>query len=517
MAVEETGSRIKFEAVDGLSGVLGSMGGAVAEFQGVVGNLSTFLAGGFAAGGVAAAAAIIGIGAAVAHTGLGLAEMTEQLERQARASGTNIEDLQVMKEVIKEAGGNSENTATALAYLNRNISDQNPILARLGITTRDALTAEVELGKAFASSDDAASKNKIAMALLGRGGKDLIADVEALGTTFDSTKDAMERTHGLITKDMLPGLERLDAQGDLLSRNWGTFMLRMKEATVGPANYILEFLNKVLRNMELIEKVATGGKNPLVALAQMSGSDVAGPAGSSSGSASGIAAAADLAGALREHSKSLMDFVQNFIRNDLAAGNTDHPALRGTITGTKFGNFGGSEKVADTGLKIGDLQRILGDWHAMVRDITSSAGILGDTLSGVWNGLQSGFQQVFADMLSGAGTFKSAITGIFKSLVSEILAEIGRLVAAQVFKLLLNVVGIAIGGPAGALAGVVGGTAGVVGGDSARRGPIGAASLGAVGTTINVYAQDTRSFVQSMTSSGSGYRRALDVVRFQGA
>lgn len=88
------------------------------------------------------------------------------------------------------------------------------------------------------------------------------------------------------------------------------------------------------------------------------------------------------------------------------------------------------------------LEKVKADWVKLIDNITSSAGELDAALGSVWDGLLSGFQGVVQGIMSGAGTLRSALLGIFQSMVSEILGMLARLAAAQIFKMILGLLGI---------------------------------------------------------------------------
>jgi len=69
-----------------------------------------------------------------------------------------------------------------------------------------------------------------------------------------------------------------------------------------------------------------------------------------------------------------------------------------------------------------------------------------------FEGFAQGLGAIFSGLVSGANNLGQALTSIFRSMVSAILNELGRLLAAKIFLFFLKL----IGGPAGAIAGSVG-------------------------------------------------------------
>lgn len=72
--------------------------------------------------------------------------------------------------------------------------------------------------------------------------------------------------------------------------------------------------------------------------------------------------------------------------------------------------------------------------------IMTQASILRDTLAAVFEGLQSGFLQVFTGLLGSSQTFGRAIATIFRTMANQILAEISRIVASKLFTLFIKLV-----------------------------------------------------------------------------
>jgi hypothetical protein len=82
--------------------------------------------------------------------------------------------------------------------------------------------------------------------------------------------------------------------------------------------------------------------------------------------------------------------------------------------------------------------QVLEDWRAFVDEVTSSAAVLNDVLGGIQSSLQAGFTQVFQGMLGSAQTFGSAMATIFRAMVNEIIAQLARLLAFKILRLLLG-------------------------------------------------------------------------------
>jgi len=475
--------QIVIQAKDQASQVLralrGDLAGIESGLAGIGGKAAIFA-------GLAGGIALVGAGAV--KMAIGIANDVEQLDRLSARSGVSIQNLQVMRRTIEEAGGNAESLSGALSFLNRALAQGNPLLAQIGITAKDAFGAMLQLGEAFSKSDDAAKKNLVAFQLLGRGGTELIADVEELSKSFDGMKGSMQASGLLMSGDTVDAARKLDAEMDDFTRNWEGFWMRIKVSTVPGVNAVVSGINK------MIDAIRMGA--PQLALANVfapgpafgpqekpAGWDAAHPGGSGGPSLSGVGAGSGGLSAA-EQVRRLQGF----------AGIRELQNLGRRGTTRASGAFPGSGGAADGGEAGGSgLGVVVAEWQQAAREISDSAKSLQESL----------------------GT-------VFRAMVQEILAQLAALAAAQTFGLFLKILGIAIGavggGPVGAIVATAGGAASGGGfGSSAPRVPQAPLRTGGGGNTINVYAIDAQSMVQSMGGIGGSLRQANDQIRYQGA
>ena len=496
--------QIVIQAKDQASQVLralrGDLAGIESGLAGIGGKAAIFA-------GLAGGIALVGAGAV--KMAIGIANDVEQLDRLSARSGVSIQNLQVMRRTIEEAGGNAESLSGALSFLNRALAQGNPLLAQIGITAKDAFGAMLQLGEAFSKSDDAAKKNLVAFQLLGRGGTELIADVEELSKSFDGMKGSMQASGLLMSGDTVDAARQLDAEMDDFTRNWEGFWMRIKVSTVPGVNAVVSGINK------MIDAIRMGA--PQLALANVfapgpafgpqekpAGWDAAHPGGSGGPSLSGVGAGSGGLSAA-EQVRRLQGF----------AGIRELQNLGRRGTTRASGAFPGSGGAADGGEAGGSgLGVVVAEWQQAAREISDSAKSLQESLGAVFSGLQRGFYTVFANLTNKSQTFKGAMSTIFRSLVDEILAQFARLAAAAAFKLVLRVAAAAATNGASEAGGGLFASQTAPGAPSALRTRGGA---GGGGNTINVYAIDAQSMVQSMGGIGGSLRRANDQIRYQGA
>lgn len=225
------------QAIARVAGQLGIMGDAISRIASFANPVTLTLAGiGASAGGIVL-------------VGKSIADAVEELDRLSARTGVSVENLQVLQQQMEEAGADSGGLATAMTFLNRSIATADPLLAKLGITTRDTFSAFMQLADVFSRSNDTAKKSEIAFQLLGRGSGELIGLFPQIAEGFRTMESAMRASGKLMTGETLESARRLDAQLDDLSRNWTGALTRIKAATVPWASEIVGAFNDVWDSM----------------------------------------------------------------------------------------------------------------------------------------------------------------------------------------------------------------------------------------------------------------------------
>jgi hypothetical protein len=389
----------------------------------------------------------------------------------------------------------------------------------------------------FSASDDAAKKNAIAFELLGRGGADLIADMEAVAKSFDSTHASMSRTGKLVREEMLPAARELDAAFDELGQNIGGTMNRVAEAVLPVATQVVQAMNAMFA-------AARGEGRGFAGLGFQGAFRGAGAAIGGTIAGAGTAAGGDplakvAIGSESEARAKRLEELRQILRGTGLEAAKVLAQLEAIERGEKLqailkkldearplsqrlaeaAEFGGTplerrglgpsdaqltvDQLATVPEKQFDaLTRVRAQWEEFADSVLSAATILDESLSGLWNGLQSGFGTVFRNLTSETQTFASAMKTIFDALVQEILAMLARIAAAKAFSFIL---GLVFGGPAGAAAGAAaGGGSAIVGGMSAARAPVTAAG----NTYVNIQSLDARTSLEQLVSPFGALRTA---------
>jgi len=576
------------KARDEASGAIGRVSGQATDLRSVLSSLVT----GGGPFGIITAAVVATTGAVVALS-VAMAEEVERLDRVAKASGTTTENIQVLEQVFRDAGLSSEDAATSLVFMNRAIGRGEPLLAKLGITTRDALEATLQLGDAFAGSDDAAKKQALSLKLLGRSSAETVAILDTLRATVGTTRAAMQANGGIFSEKDKENARKLDATIDTLSRNWKGAMTRMQSAIApwalsavqafndvwdaitgrkrGPVEELERELQRVqsqldaniegvaaMRSRKVDEsfikeydaliaklKVRIETLKNMRAVALKAGALDDGAPAKGGGKIDGV----NVADPTTDSRKTRLEEMQKLLKLSAADAERYLGILEALETVKKrdalvkqftdaglappgnvipdmqevpFDQKGFDERqgpgmgdiFAETqdamqkkALETGEvLKRVADDYRAHIADVTSVSSIAQQGLEGLWNGLSSGFSQVFANMLEKGQTLRSAMKTIFKSLASEVLQILARIAAAKIFGFIMNLLFPGSGTAATKLFG------GFMGGGPAMgvMAPV-APPLSALGGggTVNIYALDRSGIEASLRDPRGSLRSAM--------
>jgi hypothetical protein len=432
------------------------------EIGGLVGTVQRLAFGFGAVGGIIATVAS-SAGAAVAVVKQ-LADSAEQLQRASAQTGVGIEPLQAMFKIVKDGGGSTEALVRSIIKLNREIAAGNPLLGQLGIKTKDSLTAFLQLVSVLGESGEVAKVAAITLELLGKTGDEVVPHMSALANETERVTEAMRASGEIIRTDQVPALNEFDQAADRLGGTWKGLWNDMGNAITGPATLILRVLNSlvdgvrgfgrsvhehtlgVLQDLARVQSEAPRWQSyaPMLAGVEVSARrprvlpDVRGPGRRprpgrelEPGSPEGIAEwlRARFEAQAREQARQQAEFMSR------------HLLLPGFGPVRLPGGPGGIVGESDP------FKEVLDNWRKVAEEITASTVILRDSIGAVWDGLRTGMHQVFAGMLGGAQTFKSAMGTIFSALRDQILSHLADLVTSAIFKLFLKLAAWAVGVP----------------------------------------------------------------------
>jgi hypothetical protein len=218
----------------GMTAHLSSLASAAGAMATPVGMLATLAAAGVTAG------------IAMTKMGLTLSDTVEQLRRQSEVTGVSIQQLQVLRQSLENLGGSGDDVNRSLAFLGRNIAQGNPLLAQLGITTRNVYEAFLQLSDKIGGMTDQATKNYVAMTLLGRGGYENLAIFKDLRSEVEHTGEVMAETGGIFSDVALNRAAELDRATDDLRTQWNALRTQMAELSLPTAAAVIAGLHEIL-------------------------------------------------------------------------------------------------------------------------------------------------------------------------------------------------------------------------------------------------------------------------------
>lgn len=158
-------TRIVLTAVDktraAFDSAKASMAGLSASAQKLNGLMATLGAGTLAGGGLLA----------FAKAGIDAADNLNDLSQKI---GVSVEKLAGYKLAAESSGTSLEGMAKAAQQLAKNIAQNDPLLARLGVTSKDVDGAMAQLADVFKRLPDGTQKTAIALQLMGKSGAEMI-------------------------------------------------------------------------------------------------------------------------------------------------------------------------------------------------------------------------------------------------------------------------------------------------------------------------------------------------------
>jgi len=424
--------------------------------------------------------------------------------------------------------------------------------------SQELMTVLMAVSNVFAGSADNAKKTAIATELFGRGSRDLLSVIDQLAVRFPQMQSELRGMGVLIEGDLARQLSAFDTQMDTFAKHWEGWRTRIGGHAAGMANDIIKAFSTskfegVLRLMGLFAATTPLG---LIRPPGVKAREAPAVEGIEIFAKRTDALAAIKTGLVAEAAKKLAEQTDAIVRSVTSLKNNQHViaemAVGLRIAATQgagplrveverlLAKFKDPELVkaaADFAAKIKTVAEMTEDLNKKIderkplmpkvgepvaqpptapseygkvisevmnaRDamiaLLSAPEVVRSGLQATFAGLQSGFQTVAANLLTTGQTLRSALSTIFRSLVNEVLAELARLAAAKLFKLLISL--LPGGGPASVITEAVGAGASL----RQARGPEGGG-----GTIINNYvnALDLRSFFESAVSPGGGQRQA---------
>lgn len=189
MAVNKTS--ILLTADDRTRAAFESAKAGMASLESVAGRvnglLSTLGVGAIAGGGLIA----------FAKSGI---DAADSLNDMSQKIGISVEQLAGYNLAAESSGTSMEDFGKAAKQMAKSIAEGDPLLAKLGITSKDVNGALLQLADVFESMPDGANKTAVAMKLMGKSGADMIPLLNGGGDALRKMLDDGQRLYPVTTE-----------------------------------------------------------------------------------------------------------------------------------------------------------------------------------------------------------------------------------------------------------------------------------------------------------------------------
>ena len=135
---------------------------------------------------------------AFAKAGIDAADNLNDLSQKI---GIGVEQLSGYRLAAEQSGTSLEGFGTAARQLAKHIAENDPLLARLGVTSKDMNGALKQLADVFQALPDGADKTALAMKLMGKSGADMIPMLNGGGAALEKMLADGKALYG-VTADM---------------------------------------------------------------------------------------------------------------------------------------------------------------------------------------------------------------------------------------------------------------------------------------------------------------------------
>lgn len=479
-----------------------------------------------------AAVALVAVSASLVTAGVALADNVEKLEQTSRRLGITIEQYQLLKMAMDDAGAGTAGLAVAIQKMNKAIGDGNKTLKELHIDTRDTYDAFTQFVQILAATEDQGTRTALAVSVFGKGAGDIIGAIEPLAEQLDKTADRAQRFGNIISTDMISKTNELNDNLDDLKAAWSGLMVAFGELGIGIATKVIEGLTGIVNGIrEIMVEINKNEKawNDFWSVVKDPVGSVARTVNSRMAAQNGVTLGPD-GMPIQETSKQPFkrdptdaELFQQYLRglSNVYAMTNSNTIFRGNrdVSGSKsddfWKNFGDATEKADKHFR--DIVSSMKEVKVPALDFTMVIEELGfsiqQSLDRTKAAMEASKRIIEASQMSIASNISSAVRSIisgtqtigdaFRSLVGSIMADIATAAAEQGIGLGLMAIGLAVGGPVGAFIGGVGGK--LTGGTSAKQ--------ASGGDTFVIQTINAKDVVQSILSPTGSFRNANDRVR----
>lgn len=441
-------------------------------------------------GSVASKMALVGGAALTAGAVIGnfvarMAEQVEQLDNLSASTGVSTRNLQVLQFAFRQGGVDAAALSQGMNFLNRAIANNDPALAKLGITSRDTFSAFMQAAEGIRNTTDSTERARLVFEVFGRGGAQLIPVLNQVASNFGGVATAAEQSGNVLGGEALQRLRDVDTAMDKLQATAKGLGNELAVGLAGPVANVTNAFAQMLLKMREIQREGEEGRSPGSDFLRRAGGldklvdghvprggganweqptdgfGEMGPGGrgtverGTAGNMDAIQAAYDAQTAAAKRATEAALVYQRVLHQ---ARNIGRSVEYGPLTEdeTKFGPLmsdqtyempglrgpmGAPNQMLQIGPMVDEAKEHLTTFSELMEntstDIIQSFEIIGSHM-------HRSIVNVFTNLTNKAQTWRSAIVGIFQAAVQGILQAIGELVAAQITKLFLKLVGIAL-------------------------------------------------------------------------
>lgn len=537
------------KARDEASAEVGRLGRQLGDMPASLGRIAS-AAGSFGIiAGVAASA-----GAAVLAMTRSFGDQAEELDRISRGVGSTVKEVDTMRMTYKALGLDIGQADTALQFMSRAISLHHDRLAALGVTSRDAVQAILQLTDVTAKHGDAAKRNAEFSQLLGRQWRTLAAVAPDLRDKYNEMSDALEKNGGW-TDEMIAKGKVLHDQWAQLGVKFRGFWLNLASDSASGSSSFLTMLDNITTAIEKFEDKIKKSKfnvtwgdlwNKVKDLEGKVGFGNFPPTRTGSGTGvwektlEGMKAEQEYFAQLGEDIddddsklmkhlalvKEVLEVFPEFSQKQaesFAFQIEDSQLAQKREQWMKEMVQGPTEKEAKEAAKqakemwkkvwegMVEEQKFLGapnmfesiieGWKGVVDQQLDMGNILQEGLGHVYQSLDIAVQQVFTNIFKRGQTLSGALKIVFASIGQAFLDVISHIVATEMFKLFLKLIGMVVFGPLGGGGDLLSGVGG--GGPALARGGLAPGNT----TTININAIAPNAVLSEVLDPSGSFRR----------
>lgn len=203
--------------------------------------------------GVGLAAASIGVAIEeikkLAETGAKLGALGRDIESFSQKTGIATSDIQAFQAAGAGVNVTADQMRVGIRFLNKSLSDGDPLLKQLGITTKDTKQALLQLSDVFHQSADDDAKSAVAMKLFGRAGSEMVPFLNLGSKAIMEHADSVRALGAVYSGSALRDMGRLSAISIDTEHRMKAFNITMQQAAMPLIEFGTKAVNAAAEGM----------------------------------------------------------------------------------------------------------------------------------------------------------------------------------------------------------------------------------------------------------------------------